>query len=268
MVVIYTISGFRKSDTPSPSLSLWRYARWGPGAQAGIATAAIFLSTYYAYALPTVSILLMAALMKGTVLLLAPMIDLAQGRRVKTSSAVALALSGAGVLAGCGRNGAWLPLGALGALTLYVGGYLVKLIILGRLKHKQEDFIEQPTRPTTLKTFVWSEQPWIAGIAVGTLALLALAHPDVARGWSLWGRVDLWVAGVLTQLTGIFSGFILTGQADQEHSYCVPLNRCAGVIAGLVATLLGGGLPRGTDLISAGCVVVAILFLSLWNPKK
>lgn len=314
MVVIYTMSalwrgGERGVEGSNGGLNdggwsgwgLWRYARWGPGAKAGLATSVIFLSTYYAYALPTVSILLMAALMKGAVLLLAPAIDLAQGRRIRVGSAVALLLSGVGVLAGCGRGGVWLPLGALGALALYVGGYLVKLLVLGQLKNKAAKHkpieskpamhpnhgrpdlppgithIGPPIRishdksattyiyapPQDLKTFVWSEQPWIAGAALGALALLAPANPDVAHGWGLWFRADLWLAGALTQLTGIFSGFILTGQSNQEHSYCVPLNRCAGVIAGLGATLLGGGWPRSTDLLSAGCVVMAIVFLSL-----
>jgi hypothetical protein len=54
----------------------------------------------------------------------------------------------------------------------------------------------------------------------------------------------------------------------QENTFCVPVNRCSSVLAGVFASyaltiFLAQPPPSGRELLGAGIIVAAILFLTI-----
>lgn len=72
--------------------------------------------------------------------------------------------------------------------------------------------------------------------------------------------------GLCSQGTGIFGGLVLLDK--RENSYSVPVNRCASVLAGVVASYAlvlwrDAEAPSWHELVGVAFIVQAILFLSL-----
>ena len=99
---------------------------------AGTATAAIIVTTTLSYAFVGVNISLMSLLMRGGVLLLAPLVDAITGRKVWWYSWVALALGLVAVLGLSGQAKANLPWLAALDIACYLGAYLIRLLIMSR----------------------------------------------------------------------------------------------------------------------------------------
>jgi hypothetical protein len=74
------------------------------------------------------------------------------------------------------------------------------------------------------------------------------------------------VIGICSQGTGIFGGLILLDK--RENTYCVPVNRCSSILAGVAASYigvatLGGKGPSPYELAGAVLIIAAILVLTL-----
>src|SRR5207253_118026 len=74
------------------------------------------------------------------------------------------------------------------------------------------------------------------------------------------------LVGILSQGTGIFGGLILLDK--RENTYCVPVNRASSILAGVVAAFalwatLDQKPPPASELLGAGLIITAILFLTL-----
>jgi hypothetical protein len=234
----------------------------------GLCTSAIIATTTLAYTVSGTSIVFMMLLMRGGVLVLAPLVDLLVRRRVSALSWVALALSLAAVVVATGLGGDWRLSGvALLDAGIYLLGYFVRLRCMSRLA-------KAPNRATTLRYFV-EEQMVATPALVLALVLAALVGEgpvlsDIRRGFTevlARGQLSTELAvGILSQGTGLFGLLILLD--PRENTFCVPVNRASSLLAGVVASALlsawlGMKGASSQELLGAGLVAAALLVLGL-----
>lgn len=268
----------------------WRYAgKWRIGGLriprpgrwtflSGLCTAAIVATTTLAYTFEGTSIVFMMLLMRGGVLIIAPVVDLVSRRRVQWFSWTALGLSVLALLTACMDTDNYaLSLAATVDIALYLAAYFVRLRFMSRLA--KSDDLEERTR------YFVEEQMVATPALMAFLGLFALlgTHPAVvsepsvfarslADGFTIFFQPDqvgllplVILIGLLSQGTGIFGGLILLDR--RENTFCVPVNRASSVLAGLLATLAlsiltGRSGPPPSELLGAGLLISAIGVLS------
>lgn len=234
----------------------------------GTCTAAIIVTTTLAYTFDGISIVFAMLLMRGGVLIVAPIVDAVSRRRVRWTSLTALALSLVALVVVFAEKGGFaLSRSAALDIGLYLASYFVRLHIMsGSAKSEDPDantryFVEEQMVATPLVVAV------LAGWALFGGSPVAL---DLQRGF-----VDIWreptifyilAVGVLSQGTGVFGGLILLDK--RENTFCVPVNRASSILAGLVASfasaaIFSAALPSTFELAGAGLIVCAIAVLSL-----
>lgn len=218
----------------------------------GAATGVIILTTIVGYGLPGTSMLLMAVLMRAGVLTMAPILDIIRGNQIRPQSRLALALTFSAVLAAVwGRATAEITPVALLTVGLYLGGYAVRLHVMGSVK----------AEPQKALSLLASEQVLSVSLALAGMALWGAIGPS--PGMSRSGPHPYLVpilVGVLSQLTGVFGGLVLAGR--REHTYCAPLNRCASTLGVLIASLLMGKTVTRMEIAGVCLIVLAVLVLS------
>jgi drug/metabolite transporter (DMT)-like permease len=236
----------------------------------GLCTAAIIATTTLAYTFSGVSIVFMMLLMRGGVLITAPLVDFVSRRKVRWFSWIALALSlGALLVATFGKTQSSLSMTLIAAIdvAVYLASYFIRLRFMSRLAKSND--------PNATKRFFVEEQMTATPAVVLVLALIALfgsgeAMGDIRNGFTtffLGDRVpEAIVIGLFSQGTGIFGGLILLDK--RENSFCVPVNRASSILAGVCASyalyLFFDKRPPGSvELAGAGLIVLAILALSL-----
>lgn len=239
----------------------------------GLCTAAIIMTTTLAYTFPGVSIVFMMLLMRGGVLVIAPLVDAATGRSVRWYSWTALALAlGALLVAFAERLSFRLGLAAGLNVGFYLLAYFVRLRFMSRLAKSD--------RPEEMKRYFAEEQMVATPALVLMLGLLALWDAGPVTGAVRAGFTSFFERGVtlpaiavgLCSLgTGIFGGLILLDR--RENTFCVPVNRASSILAGIAASLLLHGLaglrlPSAHQWAGAGLIVAAILVLSLPTLKE
>lgn len=262
------------------SMRWWRYAGtrriagrdipW-PGkwtALSGLCTAMILTTTTLAYAIDGVSIVFMMLLMRGGVLIIAPVVDASTGRKTRWYSWVGLALSmGALVVAFADKGSYELTIVAVIDLFFYLASYVIRLRLMSR-RAKSAD------TDTTLRYFV-EEQLVTVPAALVILAILALIGQgafmeQVRAGFTTHlesGLVlETMVIGVFSQGAGIFGTLVFLDK--RENTFSVPVNRASSILAGVVATAglawwLDLAPPSVMQLIAVALVVVAIVILSV-----
>ena len=255
-------------------LGWWRYARpagrWWPRPNrwtflSGLATATIVVTTTLAYTFEGVSLPFVMLVMRGGVLVLAPIVDLLAARKIRWFSWAALGLSLVSLANTFATRTGEVPLLCALDLALYLTGYFVRLRLMARLG-KSED------RVTRRRYFV-EEQMVATPAAVVLLAALAVVSPGVLGASLRQGFLGLWadpavawavIAGVCSQGTGVFGGLLLLDAS--EATYCVPLNRAASILGGIAASSslalrFGQAPPSGWELVAAGLLVAAIVVL-------
>ncbi len=234
----------------------------------GLATAMIIGTTTLAYTFSGVSIVFMMLLMRGGVLVIAPVVDAISGRRVRWFSWMGLLFSlGALVAAFLKDMGFQLTVIAMIDVGLYLASYFFRLRFMSKLA-KSDD----PKQ--TIRYFV-EEQLVATPTVVTVLAILALIGQGetllaIRAGYTSVFAAGLGVhvilIGLFSQLTGIFGGLILLGR--QENTFCVPVNRSSSILAGVLAStsltlLFGKAPPSAYELVGAGLIISAILFLTI-----
>jgi hypothetical protein len=234
----------------------------------GLCTAGIIATTTMSYTFSGVSIVFVMLLMRGGMLLLAPIVDSIAGRRVRWFSWVALGLTLGALVVAFAEGAGWgITLVCAVDIALYLAFYFFRLNYMSRLA-KSDD-------PKANVRFFVEEQlvaspALLIALAIGALIGEGQVLHDLREGFtSFWGREVLWhglLIGFLSQGTGVFGGLILLDR--RENSYCVPVNRASSILAGVVATY---GLmlvydmrgPSGYELVGAAMIVVAIMFLTI-----
>lgn len=241
----------------------------------GLCTAAIITTTTLAYTFSGISIVFIMLLLRGGLLVLAPVVDGLTGRRVRWFSWVALGLSLAALLVSFFSEASY-ALTALAGLDVgvYLLAYFIRLRFMTRLA-KSDD-------PHARARYFVEEQLVATPAMVLLLAVCAIIGQgtfmeEVRAGFTtFFDRPVVWdgvLIGLFSQGTGVFGGLILLDA--RENSFCIPVNRASSILAGVAATyvltLLGLSPPDGPQLIGAGLIVGAIAFLSvppLWAARQ
>lgn len=249
-----------------PRPTLWTAA-------SGLCGATILTTTTLAYTISGVSIVFMMLLLRGGLLMLAPIIDLVSGRKVQVLSWVALALTLSSLLVTfIGHDGDFaLPLVAIADVTAYLFAYFVRLRFMSKLAKSNDAEV-------TRRYFV-EEQLVSTPAAFLALCVLALIGggplDEIRRGFTElpFSSMVGWplIIGVMSQGTGIFGALVLLDK--RENTFSVPVNRASSMLAGVGATLIMWGLGLGKPLdwreaVGAGLVIAAIVVLSLPSLLK
>lgn len=241
--------------------------RWT--ALSGLCSSGIIATTTLAYAFDGVSIVFIMLLLRGGVLVMAPVVDAVSRRRVRWFSWVALALSILSLLvATLGGNGS-AEMTVIAALDVgcYLGFYFVRLSLMSH-QAKSTD------RDTNLRYFVEEQlvsvPALLVALGLGALLLGGDTGAQLRAGFtSFWDRPIVahgLAIGVLSQGTGICGGLILLD--TRENTFSIPVNRASSILAGVVssallAASLGGARLPAHELAGAAIIVVAIGFLTL-----
>ncbi|MBI1946209.1 MAG: hypothetical protein HYS27_10955 [Deltaproteobacteria bacterium] len=255
---------------------LWRWSVPVPRPRllvSGACTATIVVTTTLAYTFDGISIVFAMLLMRGGVLVIAPIVDAISRRRVQWTSWTALALSLVALIVVFAEKGGFVLSGAAALdIGLYLASYFVRLRIMSG-SAKSED-------PDANTRYFVEEQMVATPLVVVVLALWALLGStpvalDLQRGFvDIWSEPTIgWIlaVGLLSQGTGIFGGLILLDK--RENTFCVPVNRASSILAGLVASfasaaIFAAALPSTFELLGAALIVVAIAVLSLPSLLK
>ncbi|MEI8258420.1 MAG: hypothetical protein WCJ30_22315 [Deltaproteobacteria bacterium] len=234
----------------------------------GLGTATVIVTTTLAYTFHGVSIVFMMLLLRGGVLVLAPLVDALSGRAVRWFSWMALGLSlGSLVVAFSGHGEAKLSLVAGIDVTAYLLAYFVRLRFMSRIAKSND--------PDASRRYFVEEQMVATPAVVVSLIVLSAIGPEPLRGHlrhgftalgGVWTWITAVVIGLCSQGTGIFGGLVLLDK--RENSFCVPVNRASSMLAGLGATLVltviwHGAAPDPREFLAASMVIGAIVVLSL-----
>jgi hypothetical protein len=237
----------------------------------GIGTAMLLFTVPLSFTFQGVSIPFMQLLMRGDVLVIAPLVDLMAGRRVRWYSWTALLLVSVGLAMTIRmRGGLYLPPLAIVTVVLYTLGYFVRLAVMTRVG-KTDD-------PDTVKGYFVEEKIVAIPVAVLVMAVLSALDFGPQGGQLGFGFVHIWVSNqmpwvaavaVLLVLISVLAILILMDR--RENTYCVPLERSASVLAGattafILARMSMGPVPTHAELAGAALLVIAIFVLS-FGPR-
>ena len=233
----------------------------------GICLAIIMGTTTLAFTLEGVSIVLVLVLLRGGVLIIAPLVDSIARRRVRWFSWTAMLISLTAVLLVLADAANYrLSIGAIVIVGAYLSAYFIKFHLMTRLA-KTDD------KNATLRYFV--EEQMVASPLL-LLALVALAF--IGSGEALIGfrlgfttfllskealfavMIGLFYAGLCVCTTLIFLD-------RRENTFCVPMHCGSSMLSGLAATYVLSLVYHKTttsnpQLISAGLIVMALAVLS------
>jgi hypothetical protein len=235
----------------------------------GLCSGAIIGTTTLSYAVSGVSIVFMMLLMRGGVLVIAPIVDMVSGRRVRWFSWIALTLSFGSLVAAFWGPHASLRLSLVAALDVivYLASYFVRLRFMSHGAKSTDPsattryFVEEQMVATPAIVIVLCVVALIGG--PGIPSEVRAGFTEVPFGAALLPTI---IVGVLSQGTGIFGGLILLD--PRENTFCVPVNRASSVLAGIVASAsltIFFAQPRLPlkEMVGAGLVIAAITVLAL-----
>jgi hypothetical protein len=232
----------------------------------GIGTSLLLFTVPLSFTFQGVSIPFMQLLMRGDVLVIAPLVDLVSGRRVAWYSWAALLLVAAGLaLTISHRGGLHLPPLAMVTVLLYALGYFVRLAAMTKVGKTGD--------PRTTKGYFVEEKLVAIPLAVAALAVISITGLGAQGNELTFGFVQVWssnqlpailVLSALLVLISIFSLMILLD--PRENTFCVPLERSASVLAGtaaayILAAMSLGKAPTPAELTGAILLIAAITLL-------
>ena len=244
-------------------------------ALSGVGSALMVSAVPMSFSLRDVSIPVILLMLRGGILVLAPVVDLFFGRRIRWWSVVAL-VTVAIALSLVLFQGGGVKLSALALLTIcsYNVGFLMRLTVMTRVA-KRGDAAQS-------RGFFVEEK--LVALPLGILGLIGLTLVGIgAPGEGLdgilhvqWTPLLAWQVfgiGATLALVSMLAAMILLGA--QENSFCVPLERSSGLLAGFSAAWIlhfGWQLPAPTasEMQAAALLLGAILlltFASRWERR-
>jgi drug/metabolite transporter (DMT)-like permease len=238
----------------------------------GVGTSLLLFTVPLSLTFEGVSIPFMQLLMRGDVLIIAPLVDVIAGRRVRWYSWVAMTLVAVALTLGVwGRGGFHLPPLAILAVALYTLGYFMRLAAMTRVSKNGD---ENSVRGYFVEEKIIGMPLSIVAIALVTLSPLGAQGAQVG-----WGFVNVWSSDALPFLLlisvafvgiSIFAALILLD--PRENTFCVPFERAASILAGtatayVLAFFIGLPWPTPMELIGTILVIAAIALLSL-APRR
>ena len=234
----------------------------------GIGTSLVLFTVPLSFTFEGVSIPFIQLIMRGDILIIAPLVDLMFGRRVRWWSWTALVMVlAAMVITLSDRGGLKLPPLAILTVVLYTVGYFMRLAVMTKVA-KNDD-------AASVRRYFVEEKVIALPLSVAVLALISASGIGGQSGELGWGFLQVWTDPVIWPLLGIgatltvISVFAIVILLDpRENAYCVPLERAASLVAGVGAALLlawfwGQKMPRAAELTGAAILIAAIVLLSV-----
>jgi len=239
----------------------------------GLCTACQIITTTLAYTFHGISIVFAMLLMRGGVLIMAPVVDLVvkrRKRRIYWPSFAAAALSLAALLVGFAeKGGIEITLVAAVNIGIYLFVYFFRLFFMsGRAK---SDDADERRRYFTEEQMVANPILLIAIFVIGFLGRGGAVDSMAYQFWQ--GFVSFpfqgyflvtFLIGVFSYGTGLFGSLIFLDK--RENTFTVPANRASSILAGVIASYLlaifyGKRFPSSYELVGASLIIAAILFL-------
>jgi drug/metabolite transporter (DMT)-like permease len=234
----------------------------------GVGTALVLFTVPLSFTFTDVSIPFIQLLMRGDILLIAPLVDLLFRRRVRWWSWTALVIVGVALtLVVRQRGGFHLPPLAIATIVLYTIGYFLRLAVMTRIAKRGDQAM--------VRQYFVEEKVVALPMSVVALAALSMVGFGAQSGELAWGFLSVWSDPVIWSLVGVavtltivsvFAAIILL--APQENSYCVPLERSSSLLAGLVAAFIlhwVWDMPQPTqmEMVGAALLIGAIVLLAV-----
>lgn len=234
----------------------------------GLCTGLVLFTVPMSLTFEGVSIPFIQLLMRGDVLILAPLVDLVSGRKVRWYSWVALLLVATGLFFTIRqRGGLHLPPLAIATVILYTIGYFGRLAVMTKVSKTGD--------PESVKAYFVEEKLVGIPFAVVMLAAIPLVGLGAQANALDYGFVDVWTSAQLPAIVAlaallfvvsVFAAVILLD--PRENTYCVPLERSASIIAGIAAAfvlawLYGLPSPTGAEIVGALLMIAAVVLLSV-----
>lgn len=234
---------------------------------AGFFMALVIATTTLNYTFAGVSILFMLLMMRGGILILSPLVDTVRRRRVRMYSWIALVFSLAAVATALvDVNSYTLTLAAVASLAVYYTGYIGRFRIMSRIaKTGDEQTDRRYFAEEAVASAVW-QVLLCAVLAVAGLGSFSAALREGFTTFLLTPAVlPAFGIGLLYSALYVYGTLIYLD--PREYTWCVPANRCASLLSGLVASfaltaLTGIAAPGVGQLIATGFIALAILALS------
>ena len=255
-IVLVTLLGWWKYLRPATIEHPWALLVSGAG------TAAFVAATTIAYTFRGISIVFALLLMRGGVLIMAPLVDVAFKRRVRWFSWVALALTSVSVaVAFTSISSRDLSLAALVNLGAYLFGYFVRLPAMthcAKVRDGEVTLAYLAREIVVMLACLNSVPALYAFLAPGSGAAalrrgFALAMPPGAMMMAL-------AIGLCYAVLYLFATLIYLDH--RENSFCIPLWIASSLVAGLAAAALLRSTPPASQIAGAAIMIAALLFLS------
>lgn len=234
----------------------------------GIGTALIVFTVPLSFTFEDVSVPFIQLLMRGDILIIAPIVDLMFRRRVNWWSWAALAMVAVALFVTLSaRGGLNLPPLAILTVVLYTIGYFLRLTMMTRVSKTGD--------PASVRKYFVEEKVIALPAAVAILALISAAGFGNQAGQLSFGFVGVWADPVMIWLAvialtltvvSVFSVIILLD--PRENAYCVPLERASSLIAGvagsaILAAFWGLRAPSAAEYAGAAILIAAIVLLAV-----
>ncbi|MBC8031777.1 MAG: hypothetical protein H7Z16_16965 [Pyrinomonadaceae bacterium] len=233
----------------------------------GLGTAIIIGTTTLIFTFPGVSIVFALVLMRGGVLIMAPIVDRVFKRRVRWFSWAAFAVVVPAIMiAFADVKNYRMSTVTVMLIIAYLSGYLLRIPCATKLA-KSED------RVTTYRYFVEEQM-----VAIVLLVVIPAVFAVIGKGEIMMELRHGFTGFFSSSLTlpaliiGAFYACLycfgtLIYLDCRENTYCIPLNRGSSLLAGFAASyalavFLGQKPPSVAQLGSAGLLVIALLLLS------
>src|SRR2546429_885794 len=233
----------------------------------GVCIATIMGTTTLAFTFQGISIVLVLVLLRGGVLIIAPMVDAIASRRVRWFSWVAMWTSLMAIVVVLADVSNYrMSFGATVNVAAYLVAYFFRFNLMSKLAKTDE-------RNVTLRYFV-EEQMVASPLLLGALGLMAV----IGTGNEMMGfRLGFTTfvesnTAILAFLVGLFYAGLcvcttLIFLDCRENTFCVPMHCGSSMLSGLTAAgiltlFFNQNAPSAAQFVSAGLIVVALLFLS------
>lgn len=232
----------------------------------GLCTALIIGTTTLAYTFEGVSIIFAMLLMRGGILIIAPIVDALSKRHVRWFAWMGLVCSMCALLVSLlDTDGYNIPLLCIADIIIYLASYFVRLNFMSR-------FAKSEVSVANRRYFVEEQM-----VAAPSLVIMLAAAALIGRGgvlqtirtgftayWDTPYILEILLVGVFSQGTGIFGSLIFLDR--RENTFCVPINRSSSILAGVIASYLllffpNQKPPLESQLMGAGFIIIAIIFL-------
>lgn len=234
----------------------------------GVCSSAIIITTTLAYTFKGVSIVFIMLLLRGGVLIIAPLVDYFAKRRVRWFSWAGLILSMLALIVAFSEKGGYnITILCAINVAVYLLSYFIRLRFMSKLAKSDDE--------TANTRYFVEEQLTASPLMLIGLCILAVIDygpgmHEVKNGFTAIFQTGFaphtFILGLLSSGTGFFGGLILLNKC--ENTYCVPVNRSSSILAGVFAQytitiLFAKEPPSACNLIGAGLIIMAIVFLTV-----